>query len=101
MQDLTTSVLAGIGSALEAVQKGEVVQVPTHLRDAHYPGAKRLGHGEGYQYSHEFPGGIAPQRYGIEPGRFFQPTDHGYEAKIKARIAEWEKLRAAAGKKKA
>jgi putative ATPase len=94
----SNSAVMGIANAQEAVQQGEVVQVPTYLRDAHYPGAKRLGHGEGYQYSHEFPGAISPQRYGIEPGRFFQPTDHGYEAKIKARIAEWEKLRAA-GKK--
>lgn len=97
----SNSSVAGIGNALEAVQRGEVVQVPVHLRDAHYAGAKRLGHGEGYQYSHDFPGAIAPQNYGIEPGRFYQPTDHGYEAKIKARLAEWEKLRAAAsGKKK-
>src|SRR5450755_2120062 len=50
----SSSAVAGIGNALDAVQKGEVVQVPTYLRDAHYPGAKRLGHGEGYQYSHEF-----------------------------------------------
>jgi putative ATPase len=96
----SNSSVAGIGNALDAVQKGEVVQVPTYLRDAHYPGAKRLGHGDGYQYSHEFPGAIAPQRYGVEPGRFFQPTDHGYEAKIKARLAEWEKLRANVSKKK-
>ena len=95
----SNSAVMGIGAARSAVQKNEVVQVPTYLRDAHYPGAKRLGHGEGYQYSHEFPGGIAPQRYGIEPGRFFQPTDHGYEAKVKARLAEWEKLRASAPKK--
>ncbi|MCE0522057.1 MAG: replication-associated recombination protein A [Methylacidiphilales bacterium] len=97
----SNSAVAGIGNALEAVQKGEVVQVPAYLRDAHYPGAKRLGHGDGYQYSHDFPGAVAPQRYGIEPGRFFQPTDFGYEAKIKARIAEWEKLRAGVPKKKA
>jgi putative ATPase len=90
----SNSAVSGIGSALEAVQQGEAVQVPVHLRDAHYPGAKRLGHGEGYQYSHDFPGAIAPQGYGIEPGRFFQPTDHGYEAKIRARLAEWGKLRA-------
>jgi putative ATPase len=90
----SNSSVMGIGNALAAVQKNEVVQVPKHLRDAHYPGAKRLGHGEDYQYSHDFPGGIAPQSYGIEPGRFFQPTDHGYEAKIRARLAEWEKLRA-------
>jgi putative ATPase len=89
----SNSSVMGIGNALAAVQKDEVVQVPKHLRDAHYPGAKQLGHGAGYQYSHSFPGAIAPQRYGIEPGRFFQPTDHGYEAKIKARLAEWEKLR--------
>jgi putative ATPase len=96
----SNSSVTGIGNARAAVQKGEVVQVPTYLRDAHYPGAKRLGHGDGYQYSHDFPGGVAPQRYGIEAGRFFQPTDHGYEAKIKARLAEWEKLRANAPKKK-
>ena len=95
----SNSSVAAIGKALEAVQQGEVVQVPMHLRDAHYPGAKKLGHGAGYQYSHDFPGAIAPQNYGIQPGRFFQPTDHGYEAKIKARLAEWEKLRASAPKK--
>jgi putative ATPase len=96
----SNSAISGIGSAMAAVQKGEVVQVPTYLRDAHYPGAKRLGHGEGYQYSHEFPGAIAPQRYGIEAGRFYEPTDHGYEARIKARLADWEKLREQAAKKK-
>jgi putative ATPase len=96
----SNSSVAGIGNALDAVQKGEVVQVPIYLRDAHYPGAKRLGHGEDYQYSHNFPGAVAPQRYGIEPGRFFQPTDRGYEAKIKARLAEWEELRANAPRKK-
>jgi putative ATPase len=94
----SNSAVSGIGSAISAVQKNEVVQVPTYLRDAHYPGAKRLGHGEGYQYSHDFPGAIAPQRYGVETGRFYEPTDHGYEARIKARLAEWEKLRAQAPK---
>jgi putative ATPase len=95
----SNSAVMAIAAARAAVQKGEVVQVPKHLRDAHYAGAKRLGHGEGYQYNHEFPGSIAPQRYGIEAGRFFQPTDHGYEVKIKARLAEWEKLRAQGQKK--
>jgi len=89
----SNSAVMGIGNAVAAVQKDEVVPVPRHLRDAHYPGAKQLGHGAGYQYSHDFPGAIAPQSYGIEPGRFYKPTDHGYEAKIRARLAEWEKLR--------
>jgi putative ATPase len=90
----SNSSVMGIGEAMGAVQKDEVVQVPKHLRDAHYAGAKKLGHGTEYQYSHQFPGGIAPgQSYGIEPGRFYTPTDHGYEAKIRARLAEWQKLR--------
>ena len=89
----SNSSIIGIGEAMAAVQKDEAVPVPRHLRDAHYPGAKKLGHGEGYQYSHNFPGGIAPQDYGIEARRFFHPTDHGYEARIKARLAEWGKLR--------
>jgi putative ATPase len=90
----SNSSVMGIGQALGAVQKDEVVQVPKHLRDAHYAGAKKLGHGNEYQYSHEFPGGIAPgQSYGIEPGRFYQPGNQGYELKIRARLAEWKKLR--------
>ena len=96
----SNSAVMGIGEARAAVQKGELVQVPTYLRDAHYAGAERLGHGKGYQYSHDHAGGIAPQRYGVEAGRFFHPTDFGYEAKIKARLTEWEKLRAGADKKK-
>jgi putative ATPase len=97
----SNSSVVAIGNARAAVQKNEVVQVPKHLRDAHYTGAKKLGHGEGYQYSHDFPGGIAPQAYGIEPGRFYQPSDHGYELKIRARLAEWAKLRGNAPKKQA
>ncbi|HEX4141564.1 MAG TPA: replication-associated recombination protein A [Candidatus Methylacidiphilales bacterium] len=95
----SNSSVIGIGEARAAVQKGELVEVPKHLRDAHYAGAERLGHGKGYQYSHDYAGGIAPQRYGVEAGRFFHPTDFGYEAKIKARLAEWEKLRATGPKK--
>jgi putative ATPase len=89
----SNSATIGIGEASAAVQKGEQVQVPAYLRDAHYPGAKRLGHGEGYLYSHDFPGAISPQRYGIAPGRFYHPTDNGYEIRLKARLAEWDKLR--------
>ena len=93
----SNSAILGIGEAMASVQKKEVIQVPKHLRDAHYSGAKKLGHGENYQYSHNFPGSIAPQSYGIEPGRFYHPTDHGHEARVKARLAEWVKLRSDAG----
>ena len=46
-----------IGKAREDVRSGRTLAVPKHLRDAHYQGAEQLGHGEGYQYSHDYPGG--------------------------------------------
>src|SRR3989304_2239134 len=49
----------GIAEARQDVREGRVLPVPVHLRDRSYPGAKRLGHGEGYQYSHDDPEGVA------------------------------------------
>ena len=88
-----SSVLA-IGRAREAVQQNATVVVPKHLRDSHYPGSKNLGNGIGYQYSHDFPEAIAPQAYGIEAGRFYQPTRHGAEKQIADRLQAWAALRA-------
>ncbi|PTX94852.1 AAA family ATPase [Verrucomicrobia bacterium LW23] len=93
----SNSSVAAIGRAIEAVQQEATVPVPRHLRDAHYPGAKGLGNGEGYQYSHDFPEAIAPQGYGIEPRRFYQPTRHGAEKQIAERLAAWERLRREGG----
>ena len=57
----------GIGEARHDVREGRLLPVPVHLRDSHYAGAKRLGHGEGYQYAHDQPDGIAAQDYlGVE-----------------------------------
>ena len=57
----------GIGAARADVREGRLLPVPVHLRDAHYGGAKRLGHGEGYQYAHDSPDAIAAQDYlGVE-----------------------------------
>ena len=56
----------GIGAARADVREGRLLPVPVHLRDAHYGGAKRLGHGEGYQYAHDYPDAIAAARL---PGR--------------------------------
>jgi putative ATPase len=78
-----------ISKAREDVREGRTLPVPIHLRDAHYPGAKQLGHA-GYQYSHDFEGGWVKQEYLPEERRYYEPTDRGYEAVIQERL---EKLR--------
>ncbi|MFM2094704.1 MAG: Replication-associated recombination protein [Planctomycetota bacterium] len=76
-----------IGEARRDVRENRTLPVPVALRDSHYGGATRLGHGEGYQYSHEAPDGIAAQDYlGIDR-EYYRPTDHGAEAAIGERLA--------------
>jgi putative ATPase len=68
--------------------------VPAHLRDASYPGAKRLGHGQGYLYPHDYPGGHVEQEYlpeGAASGPYYEPTEHGYEARVQERLKRWKK----------
>lgn len=67
--------------------------VPKHLRGTGYSGAKALGHGEGYLYPHDYPGHFIEQEYlpeGASSGAYYEPTDHGHEAKFKQRL---ERLR--------
>jgi len=79
--------------AIADVRAGKIGRVPPHLRDAHYPGAKKLGHGKGYRYSHDSELGVVEQQYlpdellGV---RYYEPTEHGNEREVKPR---WEKLR--------
>jgi putative ATPase len=76
-----------IERALKDVREGRTIPVPKHLKDAHYPGAERLGHGTGYQYAHDFPGGYVAQDYlGVEKV-YYEPTTRGYEAEIAERLA--------------
>jgi putative ATPase len=73
-----------IWAAGEDVREGRTVPVPRHLRDKHYAGAARLGHGQGYKYAHSFEGGFVQQDYlGVDKS-YYVPTDRGYEARIKA-----------------
>ena len=77
-----------IWAAMEDVREGRTIPVPTHLKDTHYQGAKRLGHGKGYQYAHDHPGGYVQQDYlGVEK-TYYEPTDHGHEAQIRNRLNE-------------
>ncbi|MNX66883.1 Replication-associated recombination protein A [compost metagenome] len=84
----------GINEALSAVAKLPTYPIPLHLRNAPTKLMKQLGYGKEYLYPHDYPGGFVGQAYwpdGMRPQRFYRPTEHGEEGRIKARI---EALRA-------
>lgn len=87
-----------IGAATKEVREGRTLAVPTHLRDGHYSGAKQLGHGEGYKYSHDFEGGFVPQAYLPEGRRYYTPTENGMEKRVKERLDYWRSQFGAASK---
>jgi len=76
----------GIGEARRDVREGRLLPVPVHLRDAHYGGAKRLGHGEGYQYAHDAPDALAAQDYLGVQREYYRPVDRGFERELAARL---------------
>ena len=88
----SNSVITAIDQAMAAVKETAGKRVPVHLRDSHYKGAAALGHGKGYKYPHDYPGGYVEQDYlpaGIT-GNFYFPTGYGYERVIKERLEEWK-----------
>ncbi|MGZ5529449.1 MAG: AAA family ATPase, partial [Limisphaerales bacterium] len=70
-------------------RSGRTLAVPQHLKDTHYKGAKKLGHGEGYQYSHDHPDHFVPQDYLGVAKKYYEPTEQGTEKKIKDRVDKW------------
>ena len=79
----SNAVINAINAAQADVRAGRIGSVPAHLRDAHYPGARPLGHGVNYRYPHDEPAGVAAQQYLPDPldGRtYYEPTRHGAEA---------------------
>jgi putative ATPase len=83
-----------LDAAIADVRAGRIGRVPPHLRDAHYPGAKRLGHGKGYIYSHDSDFGVARQQYlpdELVGTEYYSPSGNGNERDVAARL---EKLRA-------
>jgi putative ATPase len=82
-----------LDAAIADVRAGNFGRVPKHLRDAHYPGAKRLGHGKGYKYAHDSDVGVVEQQYlpdELQGTVYYRPTEHGNERDVNAR---WAKLR--------
>lgn len=89
-----------IGKASTEVREGRTLAVPKHLRDGHYKGARSLGHGQGYKYSHDYEGAYVPQAYLPEGRRYYEPTENGLEKRIKERLAHWRALFDAAASQK-
>ena len=75
-----------VDSALDDVRRRDCGKVPVHLRDAHYKGAAKLGHGEGYKYSHDFPGHFVRQQYMpdlMQGTLYYKPTENGREGRLR------------------
>ncbi|MHA3683251.1 replication-associated recombination protein A [Leucobacter sp. HY1910] len=87
------AVISAIDAAISDVRAGRIGLVPKHLRDGHYPGAKRMGHGQGYKFPHHDPRGVLAQQYLPDElvGReYYSPTQHGHEREVSERL---EKIR--------
>lgn len=78
----------GIEAALSDLKNEETMEVPDHLKGTGYRGAEKLGHGIGYKYAHDFEGGFVKQDYTKKKKNYYEPTDRGFEAKIKKRMEE-------------
>ncbi|POH61781.1 AAA family ATPase [Cryobacterium zongtaii] len=84
-----------LDAAIADVRNGNTGRVPKHLRDAHYPGAKRLGHGKGYKYPHDDALGVLAQDYlptELRRKQYYTPTEHGNERDVSARLAKLRKI---------
>ncbi|UTR09278.1 AAA family ATPase [Evansella sp. LMS18] len=91
----SNAVISGIDAALSTVEKERTGEVPLHLRDAHYKGASKLGHGEGYKYPHNFEHNYVPQQYlpdHLVSKQFYSPSANGYEKTVQKRL-DYYKMR--------
>ncbi|HEX3389303.1 MAG TPA: hypothetical protein VHT94_09725, partial [Streptosporangiaceae bacterium] len=94
----SNSVIKAIGAAAADIRAGMAGPVPAHLRDAHYPGAERLGHGQGYAYPHDYPEGVVTQQYApdsLASRTYYEPSRHGAEARYAERS---ERIKAILGR---
>ena len=85
----SNSAYKAIDAALEDVRSGRTIAVPEHLRDGSYAGAKKLGHGVGYEYAHDGKGHFVAQHYLGADKKYYEPTEQGVEKKIKERVEKW------------
>jgi len=79
----SNSAYLGIDAAMDDIKSGRLQEVPKSLRDSHYKGAKKLGHGKGYQYAHDHPNHHVEQDHMPIKKKYYVPTEMGREKKIK------------------
>ncbi|MGH7976007.1 MAG: replication-associated recombination protein A [Limisphaerales bacterium] len=85
----SNSSICAIDAALDDVKSGRTLAVPEHLRDSHYSGAKKLGHGADYKYAHDGKEHFVAQDYLGADKIYYEPTEQGVEKKIKERVDKW------------
>jgi putative ATPase len=91
----SNAVVTAIGEAMADVRAGLGGSVPAHLRDAHYSGARGLGHGSGYRYPHDDPRGVVTQRYapeGVAHREYYRPVGHGSERAVVDRLPRLRRI---------
>jgi putative ATPase len=91
----SNAVITAIGAAVADVRAGRGGSVPAHLRDAHYAGARGLGHGAGYRYPHDDPRGVLTQQYapdGLTGTEYYTPTEHGAERSVADRLPRLRRI---------
>jgi putative ATPase len=91
----SNAVITAIGAAVADVRAGRGGSVPVHLRDAHYAGARGLGHGAGYRYPHDDPRGVVTQQYapeGLADAEYYQPSEHGAERSVADRLPRLRRI---------
>nr|WP_233413332.1 replication-associated recombination protein A [Nucisporomicrobium flavum] len=91
----SNTVTTAISAAIADVRAGRGGPVPPHLRDAHYPGSRGLGHGKGYRYPHDDPRGVVRQQYvpdDLIGADYYTPTDHGAERAVAERLPRLRKI---------
>lgn len=82
-----------IDAVLNEIESGRIMEVPQHLKDAHYKGALQLNRGKNYLYPHDYPGHFVAQDYLPEKRVFYSPTQQGYEREIATRLKKWREIR--------
>ncbi|HUR06470.1 MAG TPA: replication-associated recombination protein A [Nonomuraea sp.] len=86
----SNAVTTALGAATNDLRAGVIGAVPGHLRDSHYPGAAKLGHGKGYKYAHDYPHGVVAQQYApdeVAGKDYYAPTANGAEKELSERVA--------------
>ena len=80
---------------MKEISENKTMEVPAHLKDTHYKGAEQLGHGQGYQYAHDFEGHVVAQEHLPQKVKFYEPTTQGHEKKFKEYLESLRKIASA------